>query len=777
MCHVFQVHSFQSCLGQVHAGSVEELDNDGSAQTQPDSPREFMPGTHGHDALGDHALQLLELFETGGDCHAFLADLPLFSPDLDGSLDKLAEHYQAQVADLCLDKVNSHAALEIVPWIGDTVVYPLAVLLEATARATAIPLVFWIDLVQSFANAVLHKRAGVQLTERYHTKNRYWMVGTANVAEGKSPAMTPVVEAVEKALHQNTAFTVGSPSDQFHLQQGSTSAAAREKLRFCDGYLAIHSDEAGACLCPAFANGGATDPSKFIDFQLFLNAAHGGSFSFSTQLDRQKVLKHKVPDPRAPVPEPAGLTLKETNLHVIFLQQELFLSTWWAPVAATKPLGLVQRFLFSFGARLNMGKQSWNSFLRDVTVPILEQIFSAILRRFGPHVTTLSEFVFHTTQAQRAVIVELEEIGRLFARKDSVHTVFREAMPKAMYWLGTGILTNHLLATLWPAGLQRDIPADFPITVSNQCFAASVQFMLKRYLFGQAIVSVTSKEQAWLHRRADIGDPEDDLLPLLLRVLRAAPGSAITLEHTFCADLALERSLEKGSSSAASLARKRIAALWDQLKDLGLGELRVSGAAVRFCKYHVASLSPGCLDWLRKHRVPVSHFGNRSHVDHAAFLGACPERGLDVTDVHVNVVLPADKDNAVDPRASEQLPLQSTASPVPVSCPEVPILGGKPPSDKPAAKRKTKKPAVEWRDIARVDLGSLLLSNQQLLQHRWQRPEWADSRVTLKTVWQNKERILTEVRCVESEVCPCRWRIHPRQNFVQPGCFDHSSIR
>ena len=90
--------------------------------------------------------------------------------------------------------------------------YPLVVLLEATARATAIPLVFWVDLVQSFCNAVVHKR-NVRPAHRNgtKTKNRYWMVGTANVAEGKSPAMTPVVEALEAALQQNSAFVVGSP--------------------------------------------------------------------------------------------------------------------------------------------------------------------------------------------------------------------------------------------------------------------------------------------------------------------------------------------------------------------------------------------------------------------------------------------------------------------------------------------------------------------------------------------------------------------------------------
>ena len=311
-------------------------------------------------------------------------------------------------------------------------------------------------------------------------------------------------------------------SSIFASCQGSTTAAAREKLRFCEGYLSIHSDEAGACLCPAFANGGATDPSKFIDLQLFLNAAHGGSFSFSTQLDRQKVLKLKVADPKAPVPEPMGMTLKETNVHVTFLQQELFFTNWWALLAANKPTGLVQRFLFSFGARLNMGKQSWNGFLRDVTQPLLENFFAAVVRRFGPHMTTLTQPVFCTTAEQRAVIVDLEEIGRLFARKDSVHVVLREAMPKAMYWLGTSIMTNHLVEHLWLSALGFDIAEEFPVTVTNRCFAASVNFMLKRYLYGQAVVSVTAQGQGWLPRIDSKRDP-DDLLPLLLRILRSAP--------------------------------------------------------------------------------------------------------------------------------------------------------------------------------------------------------------------------------------------------------------
>ena len=77
---------------------------------------------HGHEVLGKDALALLQGYESGGDCVAFLSGLPLFAPELESALNTIAERYQAQVADLCLDRVNSHAALEVVPWIGGTAV-------------------------------------------------------------------------------------------------------------------------------------------------------------------------------------------------------------------------------------------------------------------------------------------------------------------------------------------------------------------------------------------------------------------------------------------------------------------------------------------------------------------------------------------------------------------------------------------------------------------------------------------------------------------------------
>ena len=114
----------------------------------------------------------------------------------------------------------------------------------------------------------------------------------------------------------------------------------------------------------------------------------------ASAIDRQKVLKPKTVGPKAPVPEPVGMTMKDTNVHVLFLQQELFSLT------CNKPLGLVQRFLFSFGARLNLGKQAWNRLLDAVTIPIIENLFASLVRRYGPHTTTTADPFCQTTAAQ-----------------------------------------------------------------------------------------------------------------------------------------------------------------------------------------------------------------------------------------------------------------------------------------------------------------------------------------------------------------------------------------
>ena len=165
--------------------------------------------------------------------------------------------------------------------------------------------------------------------------------------------MKPFIAAMQRALEKNSATAVGRSWDTFHYQQASTSAHAERKLRSCDAYLTVHSDEAGPLLCPALASGGTAGPHKYVDLTFYLNAAHGNEYSRGTLLERQRLEKEnsRPPHPAEPVAEPCGVTLDPTNFHILFLQQELYFETWWAQLAARKPMGLAQRCLFCFGCR------------------------------------------------------------------------------------------------------------------------------------------------------------------------------------------------------------------------------------------------------------------------------------------------------------------------------------------------------------------------------------------------------------------------------------------
>ena len=139
----------------------------------------------------------------------------------------------------------------------------------------------------------------MQLNGRWKTKNRCWTAATADIGQGKSPAMEPLLEAMKKVLRRRPAFAMGSSVDGFHYQKASTTASAVLKLRQCHGYLTLCSYESGMCLSPALAMGGATDAAKHVDLPLFLNAARGGDFSWSTKPDREKAMKAAAaPQPR-----------------------------------------------------------------------------------------------------------------------------------------------------------------------------------------------------------------------------------------------------------------------------------------------------------------------------------------------------------------------------------------------------------------------------------------------------------------------------------------------
>ena len=113
-------------------------------------------------------------------------------------------------------------------------------------------------------------------------------------------------------------------------------------------------------------------------------------------------------------------------------------------------------------------------------------------------------------------------------------------MPKGMQWLGTMLMSNHLLEQVCPAvfehfamdpecaeRLNGKVPK-VSASISDGAFVASVNAVCQKHLRGLAVLAASVEEKVRLGRSAE---PEgiSEQTRLLVRVLRATPNSSITL--------------------------------------------------------------------------------------------------------------------------------------------------------------------------------------------------------------------------------------------------------
>ena len=291
----------------------------------------------------------------------------------------------------------------------------------------------------------------------------------------------------------NKCCPVGQHEDRFHYQQSGTTAGAIDKLRTCQGYLTLYCSGAGRCLSKTAATGGRTDPHEHINLEFFLDAAHGDEFDHSNKCDRDKLLKKPMKNPAAPNDPPMTLHIDPTNVHLVYLQQEVFFQTWWAQIAARHPVGLPQRCLFAFGGDMDPAPKAWNGFFEDITRPIVKALFSSIVRRVGPKVTGTRPPSCMTIDAQNEVVTEIDELLKLFKRHIGLSSVLQAALPKSMYWLGTACTRNVLIAQYWPTTLLKvEPPPLLRDHVRDEEFFAAVCFVYGRYLSWQCVLAVTT---------------------------------------------------------------------------------------------------------------------------------------------------------------------------------------------------------------------------------------------------------------------------------------------
>ena len=227
---------------------------DTAEKSEPTFEPVYLPENFAQANMKRDVARLLEEWtadNTGTRAKEFLKTLPLYvdeNHEPPGRLELIEDRFDQALRHLVRNTINCRAALTCLVYLGDTMPYPFAVLFEACAVSTSCPAVFVADTVYGLANSLFHRESCIRFG-RWKTRSRYWMVGTANKGEGKSPATEPILKAFVAAMLKYPAKCPGAASDRFHLDTSVTQAAGEDKLRFTRGYFVAHSDEAGSVLC------------------------------------------------------------------------------------------------------------------------------------------------------------------------------------------------------------------------------------------------------------------------------------------------------------------------------------------------------------------------------------------------------------------------------------------------------------------------------------------------------------------------------------------------
>ncbi len=203
----------------------------------------------------------------------------------------------------------------------------------------------------------------------------------------------------------------------------------------------------------------------------------------------------------------------------------------------------------------------------------------------------------------------------MFAQQKSLPSSLRDAMPKALYWLGAALLNNWVLSTVLEAALGGISPQPAS-TVSDELFVSCVQFVHRRYLFGQSILACSVREQAW--RGIDLA-PEDrtgDLAVEAVKLLRSFLGAVIDKEVFVSCDLESKRSEEHGTQQERAAVSAKQQRMFQLLIDLGIGEAGhdAQGHVISVRKFKRWELSSAARHWLHQERAAMCQFGPSSAV-------------------------------------------------------------------------------------------------------------------------------------------------------------------
>ncbi|CAK9113594.1 Ribosomal protein L15, partial [Durusdinium trenchii] len=368
--------------------------------------------------------QLLLTFEEGRDPATFLAGLPLYSVELEAmSPAEMREQLCRLVAAYEFDALTAEGAVKLQYPLWRSTFFPLAVLMEAWSRTTGMPTVFYLDAFLAVCTGLLHKDISVDLAG-WKCRSRYWAVGTAQPGSGKSPALDAIVDCLGRVLSQHSDSAPGHRWDKFHIFEAMTHCAAVDKLKLTDGYGAIVAGEGGPLLCPSWPVSSTWNQTTHLNLARFLDSAHGGAVPWETVFDRKSKREAAEGELRADACNP----LERTNVTIVLLQQQSVYQQWW-----------------------------WQAFEKICVAPILERIFTAILKTLGPKapLTEKTPGALWSVNAEGKEVFHQYRLGCFdVSKRTQFGETFQGGLNKGPYMVSALALCGRILEGATVAGIE-----------------------------------------------------------------------------------------------------------------------------------------------------------------------------------------------------------------------------------------------------------------------------------------------------------------------------------
>ena len=245
--------------------------------TEKDSLMWHDPSVDGAQEMEAAVAAVLEAFQRGEEVRTILRQIKNFSVEIrQADAATMQERLKAGVAEYATCHMTGDAAVYQPMPLWRTCFLPLAVLFEAWSRTTGMPAVYYLDAFYCLFSSLVKKDLTFQVAS-FACRARYWAVGSAAPGSGKSPAFTPMKQALQAVMQEWPDLAPGKNIDGFHMNKVGTHLGAVDRLRDTEGYLVFGAAEGGPLLCPSWPTSGTWNQGTHVNWHHFLDTATGAA--------------------------------------------------------------------------------------------------------------------------------------------------------------------------------------------------------------------------------------------------------------------------------------------------------------------------------------------------------------------------------------------------------------------------------------------------------------------------------------------------------------------